>query len=503
MLMGIDNYYTCKYDNTLKNLNNFDLCLFFDIPVSSKTICLCGFDNNNNSDNSDNSNSQSQSQSDPNQLNYKDKIISLITNSIINNYKTRTHYTNIVIHYYSCDKNKKFNSSNIKPNKYFSSNSKFEFNNLDSIKIMLDYLDNLNQIKNLNYLNNSNTQFAYENNKIILSILILDSVNLTEDNEKKIILDLVSNFNKYKLWIICDCDNNFDKLTLFQQNELDNFVGKFEYKIYSSNSTLKQIENYYINDFVECIGDIKYIFNTFNKFKNKKIHLVTLRQKIKKSSNLQINLDSELESDTNITPKIMGFIPYKITKPISNSFCESDTTVKLKSNEHLNNYKEFKINVFNESKRFNLIKEFPLVSDDLSESLSQSSLSQSSLSNNELLTEDSKNIKLSKIKSYNTSTDYMCDYLKNSEKIKVSTNNKNSHKNKSISSNSKTNPKANPKANSTQNKSTKLSNQDIFIKNTSEKVIKSGSKFIPNLNPNPTNIEFFIGTNVKIKINFQ
>ena len=34
----------------------------------------------------------------------------------------------IVINYYSCDKNKVFISSNIQPNKYFQSNSKYEFN---------------------------------------------------------------------------------------------------------------------------------------------------------------------------------------------------------------------------------------------------------------------------------------------------------------------------------------------------------------------------------------
>ncbi len=101
----------CRYDGTLTNLNNFDLCLFFDIPVSSKTICLSGFDNNPPNENFElsNENFELSNENFNNQSTNldKDQIISLITNNIINNYKTRTNYSKIVINYYSSDKNKK------------------------------------------------------------------------------------------------------------------------------------------------------------------------------------------------------------------------------------------------------------------------------------------------------------------------------------------------------------------------------------------------------------
>jgi hypothetical protein len=471
----------------LKNLNNFDLCLFFDIPVSSKSICLCGFDNDND---------------------YKNKIKSLIINNIVNNYKTRIHYTNIIVNYYSSNKNNKLDCLNINLNKYFSSNSRYAFNYLDSIEIMQDYLKDMKKIKKLNTSNDDYSGMG-TNNKTILSILILDSIDFANPDEKSIIQDLVLNHNKYKLWIIgdfvCDLDSDSDSNL---QNKL---IQNFEYKIYSSNSTPKQIEKYYINDFVECVSDIKYIYNTFKKFEKKQIHLVTLREKYKNSIDLYIksSSNSSYETKDKSPPQIMGFVPYKINKPIENSFCESEQTPILNSSESkLNLYKGHRINIFNENKMNTFNKNSP--NTDYMDEISTN-------------TNPSNSIKSSNIKK-SPDTDYMVEYLINDEKInknkiqstsEIEINNK---KNISYSTDYLVRYLKTSEKSSNDKPPVKLSNKDIFIKK--QKNINQANINQANINPtninqaninqaninqaniNPTNIKFKIGSNVSIQINF-
>jgi hypothetical protein len=526
--MVFSDAYVCKYDGTLKNLTNFDLCMFFDIPYTPKTICLYGFENTLDANNSDSPNSLTSSNTNDLPLDYKDKIKSLITNNLINNYIIRTKYTNVIVNCYSSNPENKFNSQYIKPNKYFLSGSKYQFNQLESLDIMEDYLNNMKKIDQMNKNSYANLE-NFKGEKKILSILILDSIDLKDEKEISIIKELFANYYKYKIWIICDFVKIIDENKL---RILESIENKLLCRIYSSHSPKNQIMKYYINDFVERISDIKYLYNTFEEFKKKNIHLVSVRQ-----FDL-LNLSNLGETNNNLNSKnkcsLMALVPYKIKKPITNALCASDKTNSSSYDEEINGYKEHKINVFNENWMINKID----YHSSLSETKTELELSTKTdfmveyLANSEKIKSNSaENEAKTKINTISQMDD-VAECTTNSDKMKTESSKTKSSKTKSSKTKSLKTKLLNMKKNiardylienslldtslktddsmsttdTTINDTTKYSsskslntslfkssNKDIFIKKN-----KSKSKS----SQEPKNIQFKIGSNIKIQINF-
>lgn len=100
----------------------------------------------------------------------------------------------------------------------------------------------------------------------------MDSIDLVCEHEKKNIYNLIINFESGNYWMIIDFDKKVEQTSIIKK-----FKKKILCNIYSTKSTQEQITQYYLNDFVECVGYIKYLYNTFEKLRHKQIHLVTLR----------------------------------------------------------------------------------------------------------------------------------------------------------------------------------------------------------------------------------
>lgn len=514
--------YICEYDGSMVNLSNFDTCLFYSIPYKKKIICLNGFDKNEiKSSTDDNENTEAIIYS-------KNKIQSIIVNKIMNNMKTRKNYENINIFYYSSKKSNTSRSEYIKLNYKYLSGKKYVFTILDNISDVYYKINNKDE-DNLN-------------------IIILDSIDLVSGDEKKNIYNLILNFESGNYWIIIDFDKNV--LSSKHKSIIKKLKKKILCNIYSSDSTQEQITQYYLDDFVECVADIKYLYNTFEKLRRKQIHLVTLREKKYNQNkyNLKYSPYSSNTSDSTylLEPIVMAFVPYKIKKGIHNSLCDSETT---SSSNPSNIYRELKINTF---QNYNMLNEKLICSNNKSELESDTELEVDSElevntelevdtelesdnisfgfninhqdkncdSKKILTTETSTNTESKSKKNISYSTEYMVGYLtnkckmkKNIEKVDLKKSSFDSTTNFTVSlleddelKSKETNNKKNI-CYSTEYLAEYLVDSYKKPKKVSKKVLKKDIFIKKNnlqqkQNSNAKNIQFTIGSNIQININF-